>query len=62
MDTVVSGESEKRELVDMKLKGLSASIVQHEVDHLDGVVFTDKMQSLSLNHDDWMKHTNSLVS
>ncbi len=32
----------------MRLTDLAARIVQHEIDHLDGVLFTDKIQSGSL--------------
>jgi peptide deformylase len=27
----------------MKLTDLAARIVQHEIDHLDGILFTDKL-------------------
>ena len=32
----------------LKLTELSARIIQHEIDHLDGVLFTDKVESGSL--------------
>lgn len=28
----------------MKLADLSARIIQHEIDHLDGILFTDKIE------------------
>ncbi len=32
----------------MKLADLAARIVQHEIDHLDGILFTDKLESVSI--------------
>jgi len=32
----------------MKLENLAARIVQHEIDHLDGILFTDKVEGESL--------------
>ena len=39
----VQGYSLKGEEFNMDLDGLFARIVQHETDHLDGIVFTDRM-------------------
>lgn len=36
---------EKGLLKKLVLKWLSARVVQHEVDHLDGILFTDKLES-----------------
>ncbi len=36
---------EKWETKKLILKWLSARVVQHEVDHLDGILFTDKLES-----------------
>jgi len=33
--------------VKMKLSGFSARVLQHEVDHLDGKVFVDRMRDMS---------------
>jgi len=33
----------------LKLTGLSGRIVQHEVDHLDGILFTDKEEEQAEN-------------
>lgn len=33
--------------VDTELEGLTARIIQHEVDHLDGVLFTDRLSTTS---------------
>lgn len=32
--------------VELKLKGFPARVVQHETDHLDGILFFDRMQSM----------------
>jgi peptide deformylase len=31
--------------------GLVARIIQHEIEHLDGILYTDKMERCSLRHD-----------
>ncbi len=36
-------------LITLELEGLPARVVLHEVDHLDGVLFTDKVDPKSLN-------------
>ncbi|MBT9175643.1 MAG: Peptide deformylase 2 [candidate division WS2 bacterium] len=36
--------NEKGELLTMDLKGLTARVVQHEIDHLDGILFVDRME------------------
>jgi peptide deformylase len=36
---------EKWQQKKLVLKGLSARVVQHEIDHLDGILFTDKLES-----------------
>jgi peptide deformylase len=35
----------------MRLEWLAARIVQHEIDHLDGVLFTDKAENIQINRD-----------
>ena len=40
---VVSGLNRKGEDVSLEASGLLARIFQHEIDHLDGVLFTDKI-------------------
>ncbi len=35
----------------MRLEGLAARIVQHEIDHLDGILFTDKADNLQFHSD-----------
>ena len=37
---------ESFEKIELTLKGLAARIVQHEYDHIEGVLFTDKLSSL----------------
>ena len=37
---------ESFEEIELTLKGLAARIVQHEYDHIEGVLFTDKLSSL----------------
>lgn len=32
-----------------KLSGFNAAIAQHEIDHLDGILFTDKVTKLTRN-------------
>ena len=32
--------------VDLKLKNFAARVAQHETDHLDGVLFFDRMKSM----------------
>ncbi len=44
--------------VDLRLEGFSARVVQHEYDHLNGVLFLDRMrdlQSLAFR-DEWLEH------
>lgn len=39
----VIGINRQGKKVDLKLKGWTARIFQHEIDHLDGILFTDKL-------------------
>lgn len=32
----------------MRLENLAARIVQHEIDHLDGILFTDKAENIEI--------------
>lgn len=45
-DIIVEYYNEKFELIEEKLTGLPARIVQHEYDHIEGVLFTDKINPL----------------
>ncbi|OWU65461.1 MAG: hypothetical protein CBB60_004575 [Armatimonadetes bacterium Cent15-Ar3] len=40
-----------RELV-FELEGMPARVAQHEIDHLDGVLFTDKVDPATLHWED----------
>lgn len=44
----LTGHNEKAEPVALHLKGWTARIAQHEVDHLKGTMFTDLMDKKSL--------------
>ena len=41
-DIIVEGQNRKGEPVKLKLAGWTARIFQHEIDHLDGILFTDR--------------------
>jgi peptide deformylase len=43
---VVSSLNEKGERVEIKAEGMWARVFQHEIDHLDGVLFIDRINSL----------------
>ncbi len=47
----VKGLNEQGEKVKIKAKGWLSRVIQHEVDHLDGILFIDKAVSLSYSHD-----------
>jgi peptide deformylase len=40
--------------IELKCSGFLARIVQHEIDHLDGFVFVDRMEEKSLRHDKYI--------
>ena len=41
-EIIVEGQTRKGEPVKMRLNGWTARIFQHEIDHLNGVLFTDR--------------------
>ena len=41
--------NEQNELVEIKAKGLMAKVLQHEIDHLSGVLITDYLNDLEKN-------------
>jgi peptide deformylase len=41
-DIVVEAQNRKGEALKLKLSGWTARIFQHEIDHLDGILFTDR--------------------
>lgn len=45
-DVVIEYYNENFELVEEKLTGLAARVVQHEYDHIEGVLFTDLINPL----------------
>lgn len=45
-DLIIEYYNEKFELVEEKLTGLAARVVQHEYDHIEGVLFIDKINPL----------------
>lgn len=45
-DIIVEYYNEKFELIEEKLSGLAARVVQHEFDHIEGILFTDKINPL----------------
>lgn len=44
--TIVKGLNRKGKAVRIKSEGFTARAFQHEIDHLDGVLFTDRLTSL----------------
>jgi peptide deformylase len=44
-DIVVRALDRRGKPVEMKLSGFPARVVQHETDHLDGILFVDRMRS-----------------
>jgi peptide deformylase len=43
---VVKGLNRKGKMVRIKARGFTARVFQHELDHLDGILFTDRLTSL----------------
>ncbi|XP_072241466.1 peptide deformylase, mitochondrial [Leuresthes tenuis] len=52
----VSGLNEKGEGVTWQASGWSARILQHEMDHLDGVLYIDRMDSKTFININWQEH------
>lgn len=52
----VSGLNEKAEAVSWQTSGWPARIIQHEMDHLDGVLYIDRMDSKSFMNIDWQSY------
>ncbi|XP_041852525.1 peptide deformylase, mitochondrial isoform X2 [Melanotaenia boesemani] len=52
----VSGLNEKGEAVRWQATGWSARILQHEMDHLDGVLYIDHMDSKTFINVNWQEH------
>jgi peptide deformylase len=45
-DIIVNALDRKGRAIELRLKNFSARVAQHETDHLDGVLFFDRMKSL----------------
>jgi peptide deformylase len=45
---IVRGLNEEGEKVRFRAKGILARVLQHEIDHLDGVLFFDRMESIGM--------------
>ena len=41
--------NEKNEVIEEKKDGYEARVLQHEIDHLDGILFVDYLSSLKIN-------------
>ena len=41
--------NEKNEVIEEKKDGYEARVLQHEIDHLDGILFVDYLSSLKRN-------------
>ncbi|KAI1890059.1 hypothetical protein AGOR_G00169320 [Albula goreensis] len=52
----VSGLNEKAEAVTWQVSGWPARIVQHEMDHMDGVLYTDRMDSRTFINVRWEEY------
>ncbi|NXE14103.1 DEFM protein, partial [Lophotis ruficrista] len=51
----VSGVDEHGEPVSWEATGWAARIVQHEMDHLDGILYVDRMDSRTFTNVAWME-------
>uniref|UniRef100_A0A3B3RKV2 Peptide deformylase n=1 Tax=Paramormyrops kingsleyae TaxID=1676925 RepID=A0A3B3RKV2_9TELE len=54
----VSGLNEKAEPVTWQVSGWPARILQHELDHLDGVLYIDRMDSRTFTNVHWAEHND----
>lgn len=52
-EVLLSGYNENGEAIEVKLKGWNARIAQHEMDHINGTVFTDIMDRKTFNCSTW---------
>lgn len=50
---MLSGLNENGDAIEMHLKGWTARIAQHELDHLNGQMFVDIMEKKSLSCATW---------
>ena len=42
----VSGRDESGDAVDMDVEGFEARVIQHEIDHLDGILIFDRAEDM----------------
>ncbi|KPP76072.1 hypothetical protein Z043_104614 [Scleropages formosus] len=54
----VSGLNEKAEPVTWQVSGWPARILQHEMDHLDGVLYIDRMDSRTFTNIHWAEYND----
>ncbi|KAL4623577.1 peptide deformylase, mitochondrial isoform X1 [Arapaima gigas] len=54
----VSGLNEMAEPVTWQASGWPARILQHEMDHLDGVLYVDRMDSRTFTNVNWAEHND----
>lgn len=54
---VMEGRDRKGQPIREEAQGLMARVFQHEIDHLDGILFTDKVDPATLHWMDPEKHT-----
>ncbi|XP_076126212.1 peptide deformylase, mitochondrial [Alosa pseudoharengus] len=52
----VSGLNEKGELISWQASGWPARIIQHEMDHLNGVLYIDRMDSKTFININWQQY------
>ena len=52
---IVKGYNDTGNFVQWEITGWGARIIQHEMDHLDGCLYTDLMDSKSLQVDEWYR-------
>ncbi|KFQ73986.1 hypothetical protein N335_08143, partial [Phaethon lepturus] len=51
----VSGMDEHGEPVSWEATGWAARIIQHEMDHLDGILYIDRMDTRTFTNVSWME-------
>jgi len=49
-EIIVKFQNAKGEKIVMRLGHFNARVVQHEIDHLDGILFTDYLNDINLNN------------
>lgn len=52
----LSGLNEKAEAISWQTSGWAARIIQHEMDHLDGILYIDRMDSKSFININWQSY------